>query len=96
MTSLPGNVLAGIAVELEQSILKPETFTETAKKLIETQLPKQNKALCAWIFNHVSHLIGHYDNNKLTGRICHYAYSLRITTSKLGVLNLARIICSYF
>ena len=68
MTSLPGNVLAGIAVDLEQSILKPETFTETAKKLIETQLPKQNKALCAWIFNHVSHLIEHYDNNKLTGR----------------------------
>jgi len=90
MTSLPGNVLAGIAVELEQSILKPETFTETAKKLIETQLPKQNKALCAWIFNHVSHLIGHYDNNKLTDDILSKTWSTTLSISPHLVMGLSR------
>ena len=43
MASLPGNVLSGAAVELEQSILKPETFTEQAQKIISGQMPLQNQ-----------------------------------------------------
>ena len=45
MASLPGNVLAGAAVELEQSILKPETFTEQAQKIINGQMPVQNQVI---------------------------------------------------
>ena len=60
--------MAGAAVELEQSILKPETFTEKATEIIKTQIPLQNQALCGWIFTHVRNLIEHYEHNKLTGK----------------------------
>merc|ERR1712241_1547902 len=96
MASLPGNVLAGAAVELEQAILKPETFVEQAKKLIDNQMPKENQALCSWIFNHVKNLIDHYDNNSLTDDILSKAWGQALSISPHLVMGLSRNVVKFF
>jgi len=65
ISSLPGNILDCIKDKLEESILEPEKFIEKTKKLLEL-IPKQNSALCSWLFTHLNHITANYESNKLT------------------------------
>jgi len=96
MASLPGNVLSGAAVELEQSILKPETFTEQAQKIISGQMPLQNQALCSWIFNHVRNLIDHFEHNKLTDDILSKTWGQTLSISPHLIMGLSRNVNVFF
>ena len=88
--------MAGAAVELEQSILKPETFTEKATEIIKTQIPLQNQALCGWIFTHVRNLIEHYEHNKLTGNNNQHSLHQTVTLKNFSKNVVFSSMCNFF
>jgi len=96
LASLPGNILAEAAIELEKSILKPETFTEKATEIIKTQIPIQNQALCGWIFTHVRNLIDHFEHNKLTDDILSKTWGQTLSISPHLIMGLSRNVKEFF